>query len=212
MTPEAVVRAAAEAGLDLIALTDHNTADNCAAAAAAADALGIGFIPGIEVTTSEEIHMICLLPDLGKAAAFSRWLDTLRIPLPPRLRFGKNPSFGERIRRQDERDLLYMARRISLEELPEAVHRYGGLCWPAHADQTSHSVYSVLGCWPEELCCDAVELTGEKEPADLPPQLPRLRASNAHRLWDIRGPGCRLPLDSADFSALRRYLQSPRAI
>lgn len=70
--------AARDAGLDLIALTDHNSARNCPAAAAAAREAGLGFIPGVEVTTSEEIHCICLFPDLGKAAAFSRWLDSLR--------------------------------------------------------------------------------------------------------------------------------------
>lgn len=71
MTPAAIVKAAKEAGLELIAITDHNSARNCPAVAAEAEKAGIGFIPGIEVTTSEEIHCVCLLPDLGKAAAFS---------------------------------------------------------------------------------------------------------------------------------------------
>ena len=66
MTPAAIVKAAKDAGLELIAITDHNSARNCPAVAAEAEKAGIGFIPGIEVTTSEEIHCVCLLPDLGR--------------------------------------------------------------------------------------------------------------------------------------------------
>ena len=58
MTPAAIVKAAKEAGLELIAITDHNSARNCPAVAAEAEKAGIGFIPGIEVTTSEEIHRV----------------------------------------------------------------------------------------------------------------------------------------------------------
>ena len=208
MTPEAVVRAAKEAGLELIALTDHNTARNCAAAAEAAGAAGIGFIPGIEVTTSEEIHCVCLLPDLRKLAAFSRWLDSMRMNIPSRPAvFGKKMSFGVPDRRREERELLYMARRISVNDLPAAVGQYGGLVWPAHVDKPSNSLYSMLGCWPEDLEMDAVELYGEAEPPGLPEGLPRLRCSNAHRLWDIRSPGWPLPLESADFAGLRKFLK-----
>ena len=208
MTPEAVVRAAKAAGLELIALTDHNSVRNCPAAAEAAEAAGIGFIPGIEVTTSEEIHCICLLPSLAKAAAFARWLDSLRMSIPSRpATFGKRLPFAARDSRSRERELLYMARRISVNDLPAAVRQYGGLIWPAHVDKPSNSLFSVLGCWPEDLEMDAAELYYEPESAGIPAALPRLRCSNAHRLWDIRGPGCPLPLPSPDFEGLRRYLK-----
>ena len=97
MTPAAIVKAAKNAGLELIAITDHNSARNCPAVAAEAEKAGIGFIPGIEVTTSEEIHCVCLLPDLGKAAAFSRWLDTLRPGIANRPSvFGRQTVIGSR--------------------------------------------------------------------------------------------------------------------
>lgn len=207
MTPEALVAKAAAEGLELIALCDHNTVRGCDAAARAAREAGIGFIPGIEVTTSEEIHCIVLLPDLGKAHAFSRWLDTLRMRLPRR-----PVSMGRRLPiprdpRAEERELLYMARRISVTELPAAAAPFGGLVWPAHADKSANSVYSVLGCWTPDLHMDAVELCTASEPQDLPEDLPRLRVSNAHRLWDIRGAGFPLELKSPDFAGLRDYLK-----
>lgn len=208
MTPGEIVRAAREAGLDLIALTDHNSARNCPAAAAAAREAGLGFIPGVEVTTSEEIHCICLFPDLGKAAAFSRWLDSLRPGFSNRPAvFGRQTVMGSTGRRTEERELLFMARRVSLTELPGAVRQYGGLFWPAHVDKPSNSLYSILGCWPEDLQADAAELFFPQEPAGIPHAVKRLRASNAHRLRDIRGPGYPLPLESADFAGLKKYLR-----
>lgn len=207
MTPEAIVARAREAGLELIAVCDHNTVRSCDAAADAARAAGIGFIPGIEVTTSEDIHCIVLLPDTAKAHAFSRWLDTLRLrmprrpaPMTRRLPIPRDPE-------AEERELLYMARRISIVDLPGAVAPFGGLVWPAHADKNANSVYSVLGCWTPDLRMDAVELCADTEPEDLPEGLPRLRGSNAHRIWDIRSPGCPLPLSSPDFAGLRAYLK-----
>ena len=207
MTPAAIVKAAKEAGLELIAITDHNSARNCPAVAAEAEKAGIGFIPGIEVTTSEEIHCVCLLPDLGKAAAFSRWLDRLRPGIANRPNvFGRQTVIGSRGSRTEERELLFMARRISVNELSRAVRQYSGLIWPAHVDKPSNSLYSILGCWPEDLDMDAVELYYDTEPAGIPESVHRLRCSDAHRLWDIKG-GYPLPLESADFAGLKKYLR-----
>ena len=207
MTPAAIVKAAKEAGLELIAITDHNSARNCPAVAAEAEKAGIGFIPGIEVTTSEEIHCVCLLPDLGKAAAFSRWLDTLRPGIANRPNvFGRQTVIGSRGSRTEERELLFMARRISVNELSRAVRQYSGLIWPAHVDKPSNSLYSILGCWPEDLDMDAVELYYDTEPAGIPESVHRLRCSDAHRLWDIKG-GYPHPLESADFAGLKKYLR-----
>ena len=207
MTPAAIVKAAKEAGLELIAITDHKSARNCPAVAAEAEKAGIGFIPGIEVTTSEEIHCVCLLPDLGKAAAFSRWLDTLRPGIANRPNvFGRQTVIGSRGSRTEERELLFMARRISVNELSRAVRQYSGLIWPAHVDKPSNSLYSILGCWPEDLDMDAVELYYDTEPAGIPESVHRLRCSDAHRLWDIKG-GYPLPLESDDFAGLKKYLR-----
>ena len=207
MTPYELVRAAKAAGLELIALTDHNSTKNCPAAAAAARELGIGFIPGVEITTSEEIHCTCLFPDLGKAAAFSRWLDS-KLPgftTRPAI-FNRRPATGPAVRRLEERDLLYMARQVTINELYDETRRYGGLFWPSHIDKPSNSLYSILGCWPEDLQAHAAELYYEQEPAGIPPEIKRIRCSNAHRLWDLQWEGCALPLKSCDFAGLRQYL------
>jgi predicted metal-dependent phosphoesterase TrpH len=79
MTPFDLVGMSLLNGLDLIALTDHNTAKNCPAAMAAAREYGIGFIPGMEVTTAEDVHCVCLFPTLESAMDFDSMLEK-RIP------------------------------------------------------------------------------------------------------------------------------------
>jgi PHP family Zn ribbon phosphoesterase len=208
MKPYELVSAAKKAGLELIALTDHNSTKNCPAVAAAARELDIGFIPGVEITTSEDIHCICLFADLGKAAAFSRWLDSKRPGIPARPAIFNRPGGLPKapIRQLGERELLYMARRVTINELYDEAKRYGGLFWPAHVDKPSNSLYSVLGCWPEDLKADAAELYYEEAPKDIPANIPLLRCSNAHRLWDLQWDGCSLPLETPDFQGLKKYL------
>ena len=209
MTPSALVTAARDAGLHLIALTDHNTCRNCAAAAEEAEKAGIGFIPGIEVTTQEEIHCICLFPDVAKANSFSRWLDTLlpgmAKPAPKR---PMNAVQMENLKRLEERKRFYMARQISVTELWAAAGRFNGLCYPAHVEKPYNAVYAVLGTWPDELKADAVELCGYEEfPGELPAGLKQLHVSNAHHLWDIPKGGFPLPLETPDFAGLEKYLR-----
>ena len=202
MTPKALVAAAVEAGVYLIALTDHNSVRNCPETAALCHDAGIGFIPGIEVTTLEEIHCVCLFPNLGAAAAFSRWLDSLSSPRGS----SRNPTAVRRpVRPLEERALLLMSRRISVDELPDRVHRFDGICWPAHVDKPANSLYAVLGCWPQGLNFDAVELYDDSVPSGLPEGLPQLRTSDAHSLWAIHPFS--LPLESADFRGLYNYLK-----
>ncbi|MBQ2896186.1 MAG: PHP domain-containing protein [Oscillospiraceae bacterium] len=208
MTPQELVRAAKAAGLDLIALTDHNTCRNCAVMAAEAEAAGIGFIPGIEVTTQEDIHCICLFPDCGKANSFSRWLDTLLPQAPkPAPKRPMNPQQAANLKRLEERKRSYMARQISITELLDAARRFCGLCYPAHVEKPYNALYAILGSWPEDLKADAAELFGDDErPGDIPTDIKTLRVSDAHHLWDIRPGGFPLPLETPDFNGLEKYL------
>jgi PHP family Zn ribbon phosphoesterase len=145
---------------------------------------------------------------LGKAAAFSRWLDTKRPNIPNRPAIFNRPgAVRPPVRQLSERELLYIARRVTINELYDEARRYGGLFWPAHIDKPSNSLYSVLGCWPEDLKADAAELYYETDHEDIPPEIHRIRCSNAHRLWDLQWSGCELPLEAPDFQSLKNYLQ-----
>lgn len=206
MDPFDLVGMAKVSGIDLIALTDHNSARNCPAAARAAESYGIGFIPGIEVNTSEDIHCVCLFPDLKQAMSFDAMLYE-HIPM-----IANRPKiFGEQViiqpdgSRETEPKLLLTGCDISIMDLPQVVAEYGGLCWPAHVDRDANGLFAMLGTWPEELDVPAAEIRYEK-PKGLPEGLKLIQASDAHDLATLAGGGFPLPLDRADFAGLKKYV------
>ena len=210
MTPGDLSGIAALNGLSLIALTDHNTARNCPAAAKAAAAYGIGFIPGMEVTTSEDIHAICLFRSLTDALAFDRFIYD-RLP-----DIKNRPAvFGEQLICDvdgnitgSEPRLLITATDISIIDLPGFAREYNGLCYPAHVDREANGLLAILGRWPRELDVPAAEVRYEPTSA-IPAGLKTIRASDAHRLSDIFSSNdCKLPLNSPDYEGLSTWLIS----
>ena len=220
MTPSDLVGMCLLNGQQLIALTDHNTARNCPAAAYAAGIYGIGFIPGIEVTTSEDIHVICLFPSLEPALDFDQMLYE-HIPDIP-----NNPAiFGEQVicnahgePRDTEPRLLIAGCDISVMDLPGVVNKYSGICYPAHIDRAGNGLLSILGLWPMDLDVKAAEAglrglaPGEKASPDIlgliPENLKIIRASDAHRLQDLPLYGFEIDMESPDFTGLAQWLEA----
>lgn len=151
MTPMNIAGMAKLGDFDIVALTDHNTTKNCPAFFAAARAYGIIPIAGIELTTSEDIHAVCLFPSLEAATLFETELDGFktRIENHPDI-FGKQTVIGfsdEPL--YEEPYLLPVATGISLEDLPALLEKYGGVCYPAHIDKDANGVIAILGTFPE---------------------------------------------------------------
>lgn len=153
MTPANVAAMCALAGIQVVALTDHNSTGNCASFARAAARLGLLAIPGMELCTKEEVHVVCLFPELERAASFS---DLVRSRLPA---VQNDPAvFGDQLLMDDgdgvlgeETALLAGAADISLYEVPALVRSFGGFAYPAHIDRQSNSLLSQLGVWDPEL-------------------------------------------------------------
>ena len=174
-TPANLVGMCSLAGLDIAALTDHNTCGNCRAFCEAAEAYGILGICGMELTTAEEIHVVCLFPGPDQAEAFSAYVYD-RLPSIP-----NNPAiFGEQIR-MDAKDrvlgleskLLSAATTIGVYEVCDLVASYGGVCFPAHIDRPSFSLLSQLGLWDPFIPFPLAELSSNCPPEF--PQRPDLR-------------------------------------
>ena len=153
MTPFNLVNTMKVFGYDLIALTDHNSCRNCRAAMKAGKAAGITVVPGMELCTSEEIHVVCLFPDADSAEAFGA---LVRDNIPP---VKNRPEiFGDQLV-MDSADtvldkeplLLNTASFFSIDEVPDLVAQYGGACFPAHIDRHSYSILSALGDFSEDL-------------------------------------------------------------
>ena len=159
-TPNNIAGMATLCGLDIVALTDHNTCKNCPAFFEAAKRYGITPVAGMELTTAEDIHVICLFENLENAMAFDEEIDKRRIKIK-----NKTDIFGnqyildseDNIIGEDE-NLLSNATTISLEEVPELVNGFGGISYPAHIDRQSNGVIEVLGTFPETPHFDIVEI------------------------------------------------------
>jgi PHP family Zn ribbon phosphoesterase len=195
MTPNNIVNMALLNGLDAIAITDHNTCGNVRAVAEAAAETGLMFVPGMELETSEEVHVICLLPDLDTAERFSAHVDNClpNIKNKPEI-FGRQILFNSRDEEAGEHGkLLITATSIDLYTLVKLARDYGGVPIPAHVDRSSYSIISNLGFVPWDLDIQRVEFSKYAEPekymADhagaFQKKLKYLRSSDAHYLKDI---------------------------
>ena len=181
------------AGLQIMALTDHNTCRNCPAFFEAAARYGVIPVPGMELSTAEDIHMVCLFPALEAAMAFDVAVEARRV------RIGNRPDiFGEQ-QIMDGEDrvigeepfLLSNATEIPLEESVRLAAQYGGIAYPAHVDRPSNSILAVLGTMPPEPRFSCVELHDGRREAELSdavggPAVRTVVGSDAHYLWDIR--------------------------
>ena len=153
MTPANIAAMCALAGLDVVALTDHNSARNCAAFEQAARRHGLLAVPGLELCTREEIHAVCLFPTVEQAMAFSDYVRSKLSSMPNRPEiFGRQllMDSGDTVL-GEETLLLVGAADIGLYELPNLMEEYGGLAFPAHIDRPSNSLLSQLGLWVPDL-------------------------------------------------------------
>ncbi len=193
MTPNNIVNMSLLAGLQVIAVADHNSCRNCPAVCRAAERAGLLAVPAMELTTAEEVHVLCLLPDLDRAA---EWSDYVRERLPD-LR-GDNRFFGEQLV-MDERDevtgreerLLASASDIGIYDVHRLVAELGGIALPAHIDRSSFSLLSNLGFYDAEMGFTLAEVSFQGDRAALRRQpgleeLPFLSNSDAHDLFAIR--------------------------
>ncbi len=158
-TPNNIAGMASLCGLNIVALTDHNTVANCPAFFEAAKHYGIIAVAGMELTTSEDIHIICLFEKLDCAISFGNKVNEYRIPIKNRADiFGRQLVLDgqDNIITQEE-NLLINATTLSVNDVPELVKRYGGICYPAHIDRQANGIISVLGTFPESPHFNCVE-------------------------------------------------------
>lgn len=159
-TPNNIAGMASISEIDILALTDHNTCKNCPAFFEAAERYGIIPIAGMELTTSEDIHIVCLFRDLNSAMRFDEAIGTHRTLIKNRPEiFGEQLILdGEDNVIGNEEFLLPNATDLSVEDVPEIVHSYGGICYPAHIDRDANGIIAILGTFPPTPHFDCVEL------------------------------------------------------
>lgn len=217
MTPANIVGMAAILGLDVIAVTDHNSCKNCPAVLAAAKEYGVLAVPGMEINTSEEVHAVCLFPRLEAAMDFDRLVEEKLMAFP-----NKEEIFGQQlIYDSDDHicgkfpNLLINATEISFDGLWELVRTFDGVMFPAHVDKTANSLIANLGFIPPDSQFVTAEVKDLKKLHGLKKDHPYLEGcriisnSDAHYLEHIHEPKLTLEVKEKSVRGVLEALGGP---
>lgn len=163
MAPKALMQKVKEVGLDIIAITDHNSMSNCLAYQQVAKEFDITCVYGVEVQSAEEIHVIVLFDDWHKANGFASELYDSLLPID------NDPDYfgdqvvinsSEEIVRFEERALINSS-MWSFDQVIDYVQNYDGFMFPAHVDAVSYSIIGQLGFVPSQKEIFALGLTAK---------------------------------------------------
>lgn len=192
MTPNNIVNMALLKGLDAIAITDHNCAANAEAVLRAAEGKLVA-LPGMEVESCEEVHMVCLFAELKQCREMEREVQANLFHIQNNVEiYGEQTVLDEfdELRGSVEQ-LLVVATNLSVYDIVKRTHELGGVCIAAHIDKSAYSILSNLGMLPDDLELDAVELSKRGDFEALAAVHGNLRgmrvlhSSDAHYLADI---------------------------
>jgi hypothetical protein len=214
ISPRAIAQEAAKKGLDLIALCDHNSAENVWAGVKAGRRAGVLVIPGMEITSREEVHILGWFPTVAAALEVQAKVYTA---LP-----GENDTerFGLQVIADEDdgvtdlcRKLLIGATTLSLEEIVQVIHRAGGLAVAAHIDREGFGIIGHLGFIPPDLKLDALEVSWNLGLANARGAFPEyidlfpiVCCSDAHEIKDIGRGKTEFECEEASFEGLKAAL------
>jgi len=192
MSPKKIIQKSREVGLDLIALCDHNSAENAGAAMREGNKRGLPVLPGLEICSREEVHILALFEALDPALEMQ---DYVYANLP-----GENNSevFGFQVVANEEDEvmgenprLLIGATRLGLHDIVEKTHVLGGISIASHVDRPAYGIINQLGFIPEDLNLDGLEVSSRIKLAEAAQTIPGIgnyscvTASDAHYPNDI---------------------------
>ncbi len=213
MIPPLIVQEALERGIRLIAITDHNATGNIGAVMEAARGTELTVLPGMELQTREEVHLLCLFETLNQAEAWQKVVDE-HLPDRPNVPdfFGEQfivDASGDFIRREGR--LLIVSADLELDSAARQVHALGGLAIPAHVDRKAYGLIANLGLVPPGF--EALEISRFLNPAEAASRYPQLRghpliqSGDVHRLEEFLG-ACEFHLEAPTLAEIRLALKS----
>lgn len=215
MTPRGIVEKAASLGINIIAICDHNSAENVSVTREVARKKGIYVVAGMEINSSEEVHILGLFGDIED-------LFKMQEVIYDNLQPGENDEdvFGMQVvvNETDEvlgfnKRLLIGATTFSVNDVVDLIHSFNGLAVASHIDREGYGIIGRLGFIPQELKLDAIEISRRtrSEEARLKfasyRYLPWISSSDAHRLDDIGKSTTRFFMHHSTFEELRLALR-----
>ena len=213
MTPTGILTAAQEAGLDILAICDHNSSENVVAVKKAAKDTNIIVLPGMEVTSLEEVHVLALFEDTAHVLELQ---ELIYRNLP-----GKNDedTFGKQVIVDDKEDVLGFSDRlligattIPLEDIIQSIHSLRGLAIASHIDRESFSIFGQLGFIPKDLGLDALEIspniTFSEAKKKYPLNYPIISSSDAHYPKDVGKNFTSFFLENGTLAEIKKALKN----
>ena len=209
MTPNNIAGMAALNGLNIVALTDHNSCKNCPAFFDACKKYGLISIAGMELSTAEDIHLVCLFPELERAMAFDEEISRHLPDISNRPEiFGEQLVLnGEDEHIGTEEKLLIAATDLWAADAIALARAYGAHVRPAHIDRESNGMIAILGDIPREYGFNFVELNDGNNRERIYKGYPSIAdtsvmiCSDAHHLWDIKNANDYFEIDDEPYSS-----------
>jgi hypothetical protein len=210
----ALVQRAIEAKLDMIAICDHNSSANVPYVIKASETSNLKILPGMEITTSEEVHLLAIFDSLSNLILLQNIIDQHLPGENDEDRFGVQAIVNENGEVEGiNNQLLIGATDLSLDTLISYIHQFNGLAVAAHIDRESFSVLSQLGFIDDNVGFDALEitpLTGFNQARIRYPELSKysfIVSSDSHFIKDIGQAFTRLSLQEPSFAELKLALK-----
>lgn len=195
MIPPLIVREALRHNINLIAITDHNASENASAVIQAAEGQDLTVLPGMELQTIEEVHVLCLFDTLEQLEKLQNLVDHSLPEIPNNIEFfGEQfivDETGEFITRKQQ--LLITSTSLSIEQAFQAVDELGGLFIPAHVNRQAFGLLYHLGFVPPDLPLEALEISrhiSRRDAVETYPQIkdyPLIQSGDVHYLQDFLG-------------------------
>ena len=195
MLPPLIINEALQRGIDLIAITDHNASANVLAVQKAALGTGITVLPGMELQTKEEVHVLCLFDSIDQINSLQNIVDEKLPALKNRPDFFGDQlvvdEIGDFVRKEER--LLITSVNLNLNEAYQIVNDIGGLFIPAHVNRKANGLLEILGFVPNEIPFMALEVSRHISPIEANQKFPQLSSyqiiqnGDVHRLSEFIG-------------------------
>lgn len=225
MSPSALVERAHLLGLNIIGITDHNSTQHARLIQELAAKKDIFTLSGAEVTSREEVHLLCFMPDGKRLDMLQEYIDTYLQKVENNVKF-----FGEQLIVNEHEEILEEEKYLLINAIDQDVNQIsafvlsnGGIFIPAHVDRQAFSLKSQLGFIPPDLIFDALEVSQHSTIEQILKQFPYLsestflRSSDAHFIKDVGSSFTNFYLEEATFEEIRwalnnqngRYIEIP---
>lgn len=176
MIPPLIVREALAQGINLIAITDHNATANITAVQKAAAGTELTVLPGMEVQTKEEVHVLCIFDTLEQTETWQSFVDQSLPNIENRPDFfGEQfvvDETGDFIRREER--LLLNSTDLAFDEVAQKVKELGGLFIPAHVNRKAFGLIANLGLIPANVNVEALEISRHISPQNAYEMYPQI--------------------------------------